>query len=61
MQYLVTHGPSTIGIFRKCANQKTVRELREQLDLGSSLELGEIPVLVAAAVLKVWKIPSCLL
>ncbi|XP_046405715.1 rho GTPase-activating protein 20-like isoform X2 [Ischnura elegans] len=45
-------GPSTQGIFRKSANVRLVRELREKLDRGRDIDLNHIPVLTTAALLK---------
>lgn len=45
-------GPFTQGIFRKSANARLVRELRERLDSGLELALEHIPVLAVAALLK---------
>ncbi|XP_071440118.1 uncharacterized protein [Hetaerina americana] len=45
-------GPSTQGIFRKSANARLVRELREKLDSGKDVDLDHIPVLTTAALLK---------
>lgn len=32
---LFRFGPSTIGVFRKTANQREVKELREEMDEGT--------------------------
>lgn len=45
-------GPFTQGIFRKSANARLVRELREKLDLGEDVSFEHVPVLVTAALLK---------
>ena len=45
-------GPFTQGIFRKSANARLVRELRERLDSGQELAIEHIPVLAVAALLK---------
>lgn len=45
-------GPQTQGIFRKSANARLVRELKEQLDFGDELSMDCFPVLVNAVLLK---------
>lgn len=52
LQQVFIKGPFTQGIFRKSANARLVRELREQLDSGQELALEHIPVLAVAALLK---------
>ncbi|RZF48325.1 hypothetical protein LSTR_LSTR010288 [Laodelphax striatellus] len=53
LQQVLAKGPFTQGIFRKSANARLVRELREKLDQGeSTLAWEHIPVLVTAALLK---------
>lgn len=53
MHYLFVHGPFTSGIFRKPANQKAVKDLREKLDSGEEYSLDETNPLVVASTLKV--------
>ncbi|XP_063243066.1 uncharacterized protein LOC134542613 isoform X2 [Bacillus rossius redtenbacheri] len=45
-------GPFTQGIFRKSANARLVRELRDKLDSGEEVALEHVPVLATAALLK---------
>ncbi|XP_039300570.1 uncharacterized protein LOC111049360 [Nilaparvata lugens] len=53
LQQVLAKGPFTQGIFRKSANARLVRELREKLDSGDEAVAWEhIPVLVTAALLK---------
>ncbi|CAG2053998.1 unnamed protein product, partial [Timema podura] len=52
LQQVFSKGPFTQGIFRKSANARLVRELRDKLDAGEDLPLDHVPVLVTAALLK---------
>lgn len=52
LQQVFVKGPFTQGIFRKSANARLVRELRDKLDAGEELRLEHVPVLVVAALLK---------
>ncbi|XP_054424964.1 T-cell activation Rho GTPase-activating protein [Pteronotus mesoamericanus] len=49
---LCLKGPSTEGIFRKAANEKARKELKEGLSAGSAVELQGLPVHLLAAVFK---------
>ncbi|XP_023823122.1 rho GTPase-activating protein 20-like isoform X1 [Salvelinus sp. IW2-2015] len=52
MLYLLYHeGPTTTGIFRRSANAKTCRELKERLNSGNSVQLEGESVFVAASVI----------
>ncbi|XP_046876113.1 rho GTPase-activating protein 20 isoform X2 [Hypomesus transpacificus] len=52
MLYLLYHeGANTTGIFRRSANAKTCRELKEKLNSGGTVQLEGESVFVAAAVL----------
>ena len=51
-QQVFQKGPFTQGIFRKSANARLVRELRDKLDSGEDVQLDVVPVLVTAALLK---------
>lgn len=51
-QQVFQKGPFTQGIFRKSANARLVRELRDKLDNGEDVQLDVVPVLVTAALLK---------
>lgn len=46
-------GPSTEGIFRKAANEKARKELKEDLNKGGNVDLGSKTVHLLAVVLKV--------
>ncbi|XP_069468596.1 rho GTPase-activating protein 20-like isoform X2 [Ambystoma mexicanum] len=48
---LYREGPSTRGIFRRSANAKTCKELKEKLNSGDEVQMGEESVFVAAAVI----------
>ncbi|KAK7871085.1 hypothetical protein R5R35_010449 [Gryllus longicercus] len=55
LQQVAEQGPSTQGIFRRSANARLVRELRDRLDAGgdnATRALEGVPVLVTAALLK---------
>lgn len=52
LQQLFAKGPFTQGIFRKSANARLVRELREKLDSGEAVVWDHVPVLVTAALFK---------
>ncbi|XP_075409987.1 T-cell activation Rho GTPase-activating protein isoform X2 [Tenrec ecaudatus] len=49
---LCRKGPSTEGIFRKGANEKARKELKEELNSGSAVDLEGCPVHLLAAVFK---------
>ena len=46
-------GPATEGVFRKPANTRVTRELREQLDAGQEVDLDGLSVVLLVALLKV--------
>lgn len=46
-------GPSTEGIFRKAANEKARKELKEDLNKGMNVDLKSKSVHLLAVVLKV--------
>ncbi|XP_038044187.1 uncharacterized protein LOC119718840 isoform X2 [Patiria miniata] len=46
------NGPFTTGIFRKSANARVTRELKAKLCSGESVSFEEVPITVAAALLK---------
>ncbi|KAI5712694.1 hypothetical protein M8J75_010502 [Diaphorina citri] len=52
LQQIFNKGPFTQGIFRKSANARLVRELKEKLDLGEDVSFEHVPVLVSAALFK---------
>ncbi|XP_053448574.1 T-cell activation Rho GTPase-activating protein [Nycticebus coucang] len=49
---LCLKGPSTEGIFRKAANEKARKELKEELNCGGAVDLEGLPVHLLAAVFK---------
>ncbi|XP_014650877.1 PREDICTED: T-cell activation Rho GTPase-activating protein [Ceratotherium simum simum] len=49
---LCLKGPSTEGIFRKAANEKARKELKEELNSGGMVDLKSLPVHLLAVVLK---------
>lgn len=49
---LCLKGPSTEGIFRKAANEKARKELKEELSSGNVVDLRSLPVHLLAVVLK---------
>lgn len=49
---LCLKGPSTEGIFRKAANEKARKELKEELNSGGAVELQSQPVHLLAVVFK---------
>lgn len=53
LQQLFAKGPFTQGIFRKSANVRIVRELRDQIEsTGDTICLEEAPIIAVAALLK---------
>ncbi|XP_050442931.1 rho GTPase-activating protein 20-like isoform X2 [Adelges cooleyi] len=52
LHQIFSKGPFTQGIFRKSANARLVRELREKMDSCDDVCLDNVPVLVTAALLK---------
>ncbi|XP_016852794.2 rho GTPase-activating protein 20 [Anolis carolinensis] len=51
LQLLYLEGPSTRGIFRRSANAKTCKELKERLNSGDDVQVDGESVFVAAAVI----------
>ncbi|XP_062953599.1 T-cell activation Rho GTPase-activating protein isoform X2 [Cynocephalus volans] len=49
---LCLKGPSTEGVFRKAANEKARKELKEGLNSGGAVDLEGLPVHLLAVVLK---------
>lgn len=49
---LCLKGPSTEGIFRKAANEKARKELKEELNSGVTVDLESLPVHLLAVVFK---------
>ncbi|XP_007943462.1 T-cell activation Rho GTPase-activating protein [Orycteropus afer afer] len=52
LSILCLKGPSTEGIFRKAANEKARKELKEELNSGGMVDLESRPVHLLAVVLK---------
>ncbi|XP_066994517.2 uncharacterized protein [Anabrus simplex] len=52
LQQVFMKGPFTQGIFRKSANARLVRELRDKMDAGEEVQLDHVPVMVTATLLK---------
>lgn len=46
-------GPSTEGVFRKPCNNRLMKDVREQLDAGSEVDLDAQPVNLLVGLLKV--------
>ncbi|KAK7072526.1 hypothetical protein SK128_025210 [Halocaridina rubra] len=66
LSQLFLKGPFTVGIFRKSANARLVREFREKLDGGEvdgAVDFDSVHITVAAALLKDFlrSMPDCLL
>lgn len=51
---LFLEGPLTEGIFRKAANEKARKELKEELNFGGKVDFEDKPVHLLAVVLKVY-------
>jgi len=45
-------GPHTVGIFRKSANARQVREIRERIDSGLRMDWSTVNAVVTAVVFK---------
>lgn len=60
---LFQKGPYTVGIFRKSANARCCRELKQKLEIDPDYDLRDVSVLVLASVLKEFlrNLPDCLL
>ncbi|CAH1405678.1 unnamed protein product, partial [Nezara viridula] len=52
LHQVATKGPFTVGMFRKSANVRIVRELRSKLDAGQPVAMDSVPVLAVGALLK---------
>ncbi len=53
LRQLATKGPETVGIFRRGPNVRAMRDIREKLDEGGTVDWDQISVFVTAALLKV--------
>lgn len=56
--WLRKKGPSTEGVFRKPCNNKTMRDIREQLNSGVEVEMESQPVVLLVGLLKVCSHPD---
>ncbi|KAI1294983.1 Rho GTPase-activating protein 20 [Halotydeus destructor] len=52
LQQLFLKGPNTMGIFRKSASAKMIRELKVRLEEERELPLDEVPILVIGSIFK---------
>ncbi|XP_035223391.1 uncharacterized protein LOC118196098 isoform X2 [Stegodyphus dumicola] len=60
---LFLQGPFTVGIFRKSANARACRELKEKLEADPDCEMRNVPIIVLSSVFKEFlrSLPDCLL
>ncbi|XP_042899392.1 uncharacterized protein [Parasteatoda tepidariorum] len=60
---LFQQGPFTVGIFRKSANARACRELKEKLESDPEYDLRNVPIIVLSSVFKEFlrSLPDCLL
>lgn len=49
---LYQDGPQAPGLFRKSANAKLIRQVRERLDAGQEVDMNEVPILAVGAIFK---------
>eukprot|EP00048_Salpingoeca_helianthica_P021864 m.14879 g.14879 ORF g.14879 m.14879 type:complete len:1024 (+) comp6531_c0_seq1:156-3227(+) len=49
---LAIEGPTAPGLFRKSANARVIKQLRERLDTGLPVDFSAVPVLAIGAILK---------
>lgn len=64
LQELLNRGPKEVGIFRKSANARVVRKLKEKLDRGEEIfDIGNISINAITSLLKYFlsSLPDCLL
>ena len=50
---LFLQGPYTVGIFRKSANARACRELKEKLESEPDCDMRNVPIIVLSSVFKV--------
>eukprot|EP00053_Salpingoeca_punica_P019486 m.197422 g.197422 ORF g.197422 m.197422 type:complete len:1058 (+) comp17664_c2_seq1:243-3416(+) len=55
-------GPATVGLFRKSANSRMIKQVHDLLDSGQTVDFEELPPLAVGAVFKEWlrSLPDCL-
>lgn len=60
---LFLQGPFTVGIFRKSANARACRELKEKLESDPDCDMRNVPIIVLSSVFKEFlrSLPDCLL
>ncbi|XP_076307680.1 uncharacterized protein LOC143223500 isoform X2 [Tachypleus tridentatus] len=63
LNQLFQRGPFTVGIFRKSANTRMCRELKEKLEANPNFDFKDVPVSVLAALFKEFlrSLPDCVL
>ncbi|EGD72870.1 hypothetical protein PTSG_04599 [Salpingoeca rosetta] len=63
LQVLYFRGPQTMGVFRRNAHAKLVKNVRESLDKGDEVNVAELPLLVVASAFKEYlrSLPNCLI
>ena len=49
---LYQDGPAATGLFRKSANAKLIRQVRERLDAGHEVDMNDVPILAVGAIFK---------
>lgn len=59
---LYKDGPTAAGLFRKSANARMVRQVKERLDSALAVDFTDIPILAVGSILKEFlrSLPSCL-
>lgn len=60
LRKLYVDGPRSDGVFRKSANHAKLISVKQSLDCGESVNFDEIPVTLAAVLLKVWRVYTVL-
>ncbi|XP_032235343.1 uncharacterized protein LOC5510315 isoform X1 [Nematostella vectensis] len=63
MRHMFRYGPGVTGIFRKSANARRAKEVKQELDSGKEVLFEEVSVIVTASVLKEFlrRLPDCIL
>ncbi|XP_055947749.1 uncharacterized protein LOC129981100 isoform X4 [Argiope bruennichi] len=63
LNQLFVQGPYTVGIFRKSANARACRELKEKLEANPECDLSNVSVIVLSSLFKEFlrSLPDCLL